>query len=105
MTRIHRLVVVALFAVFVLAVAMPAFAASHAEGTGDETTDTTVAVPVVSGGEEPAIVVPEPEIEAIEYPWTTRYLIPLLVITAIVIIVGVPIAYRHQIAGRYDVVR
>lgn len=104
MTRISRIVALALVALFVVAVAAPAAGSGDGEDETAETTETTVAAVPISAGEQPAVVIPPPEIEEPEQPWTARFLIPLLVVTAIVLIIGVVIAYNHSIRHRYEVV-
>jgi hypothetical protein len=104
MIRIQRIVLVALTAVLALTVAVPAFGADHAQQDGAEATDTTVVAVPISAGDEPAVVIPPAEIEVPEQPWTARFIIPLLVVTAIVLVIGVLIAYNHSIRNRYKVV-
>ena len=104
MARINRTVAVALVTVLLLAVAAPATAAEHGEEEAAETTETTVAAVPINAGEEPAVVIPLPEIEEPDQPWTARFLIPLLVVTAIVLVIGVAIAYNHSVRHRYEVV-
>lgn len=104
MIRIQRIVLVALTAVLALTVAVPAFGADHAQADEAETTDTTVVAVEISTGDEPAVVIPPAEIEVPEQPWTARFIIPLLVVTAIVLIIGVLIAYNRSIRNRYKVV-
>ena len=98
MTRITGL---ALAVLLLLAVAAPALGSEAAEG---DTTETTVAAVPISSGEEPAVVLPAPEHEQPEQPWTARFLIPLLVVTAVVVVIGVAIAYNHSVRHRYKVV-
>ena len=104
MARINRTVAVALVTVLLLAVAAPATAAEHGEEEAAETTETTVAAVPINAGEEPAVVIPLPEIEEPDQPWTARFLIPLLVVTAIVLVIGVAIAYNHSVRHRYEIV-
>jgi hypothetical protein len=49
-------------------------------------------------------VIPPPEADVPEQPWTARFIIPLLVVTAIVLVIGVVIAYNRSIHNRYKVV-
>jgi hypothetical protein len=95
-----RIVGFALAPLQLLAVAAPALAAESAE---DDATETTVAPAQFSSGEEPAVVLPPPEHEEPEQPWTARFLIPLLVVTALVVVIGVAIAYNHSVRHRYKV--
>jgi hypothetical protein len=104
MIRIQRIVLVALTAVLALALAVPALAADHAEGDEADTTDTTVTAVPISAGDEPAVVIPPPAIEENEQPWTARFLIPLLVVTALALVIGVAIAYNRSVRNRYKVV-
>jgi hypothetical protein len=69
-----------------------------------ETTETTVAAVPISAGDQPAVMIPVPELEEPEQPWTARFLIPLLVVTAILLIIAVPIVYNHSVRHRYKVV-
>lgn len=101
MSRIKRILGFALAALLLLAVAAPALGAESAE---DDATETTVAPAQISSGEEPAVVLPPPEHEEPEQPWTARFLIPLLVVTALVVVIGVAIAYNHSVRHRYKVV-
>ncbi|RLE14135.1 MAG: hypothetical protein DRJ28_06220 [Actinobacteria bacterium] len=104
MIRTQRIVLVALTAVFALSVAVPAFGTVLAQEGEADATDTTVAAVPISTGDEPAVVIPPSEIDEAEQPWTARLIIPLLVVTAIVLIIGVVIAYNHTISNRYKVV-
>jgi hypothetical protein len=103
MTRINRIVVLALAALLMSAIAAPSFAAEGDDETA-ETTDVTVAVEPISAGDGPMVMIPAPEIDEPEQPWTARFLIPLLVVTAIVLVIGVIIAYNHSVRHRYKVV-
>lgn len=105
MTRTTRSLAVALVALLTVAVAAPSLAGgSDHGGVADDTTVTTVVAVPISAGDEPAVVVPSPEADVIEHPWTTRYLIPLLVVTALALIIGIAIAYNRSIRRRYKVV-
>ncbi|GMQ92689.1 MAG: hypothetical protein BMS9Abin12_0166 [Acidimicrobiia bacterium] len=104
MTRFSRIVLVALTAAFLLAMAAPALSASHGDEATDDTTDTTVTAVPISAGDEPAVVLPPAEVDVLEQPWTARFLIPLLVVTAIALVIGVVIAYDRSIRQRYKVV-
>jgi hypothetical protein len=104
MTRINRTVALALVTVLLLAVAAPVTAAEHGEDEIAETTETTVVAVPINVEDQPAVMIPPPESEEREQPWTARYLIPLLVVTAIVLVIGVAIAYNHSVRHRYEVV-
>jgi hypothetical protein len=104
MTRITRLVGIAVAAILLLVLALPVLAAEQADDESAESTETTVAAVSISAGEEPAVVVPPAEIEQPEQPWTARYLIPLLVVTAVVVLFGVVVGYNHSVRNRYKVV-
>jgi hypothetical protein len=104
MTRINRTVALSLAAVFLLAVAAPAGASGDGEEESAETTETTVAAVPINAEDQPAVMIPPSEPEEREQPWTARYLIPLLVVTAIVLVIGVAIAYNHSVRHRYEVV-
>ena len=104
MTRINRLVALTLAALMLLVTASPAFAVDDgSEAEGGETTETTVAEVPIATGEAPAVVIPPPEPAEVEQPWTARFLIPLLVVTAIVLVIGVAIAYNRSVRTRYKV--
>jgi hypothetical protein len=103
MTRITRIVLLALVTLVLVVAASPAFADGDESETAGDTTETTVAAVPISAGEEPAVVVPPAELEDVEQPWTARFLIPLLVVTAIVLIIGVAIAYNRSVRTRYKV--
>lgn len=94
---------VVLSALLMLSIAAPALASGD-ETAADDTTDTTIAVEPIAEGEGPAVIIPVPEEDAAEQPWTARFLIPLLVVTAILLIIGVAIAYNRSIQRRYKVV-
>jgi len=98
MIRLQRLVVVAIAAVLLLSVAAPAFAGQ----SGGDAETTEVVVPI-SAGDEPAVVIPPPEADETEQPWTSRFLIPLLVVTAIPTVIGVVIIYNRSIRHHYRV--
>jgi hypothetical protein len=104
MTRIKRIVALALAALFLVAIAAPVAASEHGKEEVAETTETTVAAVPISAADQPAVVIPPPELAEPEQPWTARFLIPLLVITAILLIVAVPILYNHSVRHRYEVV-
>lgn len=104
MTRINRFLVLALATLMLLVAASPAFAADDGhEAEGGETTETTVAEVPFATGEAPVVVIPPPESDEVEQPWTARFLIPLLVVTAIVLVIGVAIAYNRSVRTRYKV--
>jgi hypothetical protein len=104
MTRTKRIVALALAALFLIAVPAQVAASEHGAQELAETTETTVAVASISAEDQPAVVIPAPELEEPEQPWTARFLIPLLVVTAIVLIIAVPIVYNHSVRHRYKVV-
>jgi len=99
MARLQRLVFVAIAAVLVLSAAVPAFAGQ----SGGDAETTEVAVPIAAG-DEPAEVIPPSETDELEQPWTSRFLIPLLVVTAIPTVIGVVMIYNRSIRHRYKVV-
>ena len=101
MTRFIRFAALALATALLFAVASPAFASDEEAETTGETTETTV--DPYADGEAPAVIVAEEEAEEAEQPWTARFLIPLLVVTAVLLIVGVAIAYNSSIRTRYKV--
>jgi hypothetical protein len=103
MTRINRLVALGLATFLLFAVASPVTAADHEVETTGETTDTTAVADSVVEGEGPVVVVPAEEAEEVDQPWTARFLIPLLVVTAILLLIGVAIAYNSSIRTRYKV--
>lgn len=112
MTHLRRLVPL-LGVLLVLTTALPSFAASHAEdddGQGTESVSTTdepvqISEPeVISGADSPAVVIPELEVEEFEQPWTARYLIPFLVVSAVFILAVVVITYNRSVRHRYKVV-
>ena len=103
MTRFHRIVVHSLVALLVGALAAPALASDDAPVTADDTTAVTGAQESIFAADEPAVVVPPTEDKEPQQPWTARFLIPLLVISALALIVGVVIAYNHSIRHRYKV--
>lgn len=103
MTRIKRTVGFALAVLLLLAGTAPALGAESDSAQAD-TTETTVAAATNSSGEEPAVMIPPPEHEQPEQPWTARFFIPLLVVTAVVVVIGVAIAYNHSVRHRYKVV-
>jgi hypothetical protein len=104
MKRIHRIVVLASVALAIGALAAPAVAADDVADTSGDATETTVAPETISSGEEPAVVVPPAEVKVPEQPWTARFLIPLFVVSALAIIIGVVIAYNRSVRHRYKVV-
>jgi hypothetical protein len=104
MTRIQRIFLLALTAALALTVAAPAFGADHTGEAKADTTDTTAEAVPISVGDQPAIVIPPPSAEEPEQPWTSRFLIPLLVVTAIALVIGVVIAYNRSVRNRYRVV-
>lgn len=101
MTRFHRIVVLALVAFALGVLVAPASASDDAP---DTTNAVATATETVSAADEPAVVVPPAENEAPQQPWTARFLIPLLVVSALLLIIGVVIAYNHFVRHRYKVV-
>jgi hypothetical protein len=95
-----RFVAFAALIAVLMTLVVPFVALAAEEETGDEATTTSTFVE----GEGPAvpIVVEEPEEE--EQPWTARFLIPILVLTAILIIAPVTFVYFARIKNRYRVV-
>jgi len=88
-----------------LAISLPAFAASHVVDEGGEGTETSTTLePVlISEGDTPAVVIPEVEPAEFQQPWTARYLIPLLVVSAIAILAAVVVIYNRSVRNRYKV--
>ncbi len=103
MSPINRIAALALVALMTLVVAAPAFATEDAGGASDGTTDTTIGVEPISAGDGPAVVVPPAEADEVEQPWTARFLIPLFVVTALVLVIGVAVAYNRNVRRRYKV--
>ena len=103
MTRSIRFVALALATTLLFAIASPAFAGGEEGEHAEETTETTIAADPFADGEVPAVIIPVEEAEEFEQPWTARFLIPLLVVTAIVLTIGVAIAYNSSIRTRYKV--
>lgn len=104
MTRMNRIGTLALIAVFLVAIAAPVAAAEHGEEGTADATETTVAGVSISAEDQPAVIIPAPEIDEPQQPWTARFLIPLLVVTAVVVVIGVAISYNHSVRHRYKVV-
>jgi membrane protein implicated in regulation of membrane protease activity len=102
MKRSHRLVLLSLIAMLVMAISSPVLATE--ESTEVETTETTLAPAQMSEGEGPAVEAPVVEVEVEEQPWTARFIYPLIVVVTIVLIVGIAISYNHRIRNRYEVV-
>ena len=102
MKRTHRFVLLILVAVLVMVVASPALATE--DSTEGETTETTVAPEQIFEGEGPAIEVPAGQIEETEQPWTVRFIYPAILVMTILLIVGIAIAYNHNIRKRYRVI-
>ena len=95
--RIFAAAAVGLLAVSLLS---PAVALATEEEPAEETTTTTT----FAEGEAPAVVVPVEEPEEEEQPWTARFLIPILVSSAILIIAVVAYVYLARVKNRYRVV-
>gem|GEM_PF-2784593 len=102
--RFHRIVVLALVALMLGVFIAPASASDDAESSTDDTTAVATATETDSAADEPAVVVPPAEVEEPQQPWTARFLIPLLVVSALALIVAVIIAYNHSVRHRYKVV-
>ena len=102
MKRTHKLALLSLIAVLVLAVVNPVLATE--DSTEGETPATTVAPEQISEGEGPAIEAPPAEVEAVEQPWTARFIYPAIVVVTIILIVGLAIGYNRSIRNRYEVV-
>lgn len=102
MNRTYRLIPVALTAVFVFVLTVPAFAGENTV-TDDATSAEVPAVPIFVG-DKPAVEVAPLEVAEVEHPWTTRYIIPLFVVTAVLLVAGVAIGYNRSIHRRYKVV-
>jgi len=97
MTRLFRLLIVALLAGIIFL--LPAIAVGS---EGEESEDAEVAPISVDSGAAIEI----PPIDPIEAPdpWTTRYLIPTILALTVVVIGGVIVYYLVAIKGRYTVV-
>lgn len=104
MTRMNRIGTLALMALFLVAIAAPVAAAEHGEEEAADATETTVGAVPISAEEQPAVIIPAPVVEEPQQPWTARFLIPLLVVTAVVVVIGVAILYNHSVRHRYEVV-
>jgi hypothetical protein len=102
MKRTHRIVLLSLIAVLVMALTGPALATEGS--TEGETTETTVAPEQISEGEGPAVEAPPAEIDEPEQPWTARFIYPTIVIATVVLILGIAIGYNRKIRKRYQVV-
>lgn len=102
MTRINRLILLAVAVLFVMAITAPAMATE--ESTGDDTTETTVAPELIFEGEGPAVVVPPAEEAEVEQPWTARFIYPVIVLVTILLIIGLGVGYNRSIRTRYRVV-
>ncbi|MCL1593437.1 MAG: hypothetical protein M3132_03680 [Actinomycetia bacterium] len=102
MTRMNRLILLAVTAFLVMAITAPAMATE--ESTGDATTETTVAPEVIFEGEGPAVVVPPAEEAEVEQPWTARFIYPVIVLVTVLLIIGLAIGYNRSIRTRYRVV-
>jgi len=100
MKRMHRIVVVALVSVFVLAIALPAFAAS--DTSESETTETTV----MDNHENLRPAVPAPVLEPVdeEQPWTVRFIYPTIAIVTVLLLAGLAFGYNRTVRSRYTVV-
>jgi hypothetical protein len=102
MKRTHRFVLLILVAVLAMVVASPALATEGS--TEGETTETTVVPEQISEGEGPAVEAPPVEAEAIEQPWTVRFIYPVILIMTVVLLVGLAIGYNRNVRRRYQVV-
>lgn len=104
MSRIQRLLVLALASLFVLGSIAPAIATEdHGDGDETETVEETTTTEAFEG-DGPAVVIPETEPEEVEQPWTSRFIYPTIVIGTIVLIVGLAIGYNRSIRKKYNVV-
>jgi len=92
----------ALLAVLLL-FALPTTAALA--GQEEESTEDVVTTTLDPGAPQPAEPDPPAEVIEIEQPWTARFLIPALVVTAILVVGGVAIYYFARIKNRYRVVQ
>ena len=102
MSRIQRLLVLTLAALFVLGSLAPALATE--EHGGDETEEVEETTTTTAWeGEGPAVVIPEAEEETEEEPWTSRFIYPTIVIGTIALIAGVAIGYNRNIRKKYKV--
>lgn len=102
MSIARRISVLALSALLLLAITVPAVA--QEEAPADTTTETTVAS---SGGAvgEPAVVAPEEAAPVGPDDWTYRFLIPTLLALAVVVVAATTIQYFLQVVRkRYKVV-
>lgn len=96
MNRRLPLLFASLFAVLILAA--PGIAAE----TGTESGDTPAMVPI-SADSGAAVEAPAPEPIDDAQPWTVRYIFPLLVTLAIVVVGGLIVIYVVTVKGRYRV--
>jgi len=99
----HR--IVALLALGLLTLAVPALG----QTTPAETTETTAAGPTTTGaaavGYEPAVVAETPAPEATVQPWTVRFLIPTLLALVTIVLFSTAVRYfTNVVRTRYRVV-
>lgn len=103
MSRIQRLLVLALASLFVLGSIAPAVATEdHGDGDETETVDETTTTQAFEG-DGPAVVIPEAAAEEVEQPWTARFIYPSIVIGTIALIAGLAIGYNRSIRKKYKV--
>ena len=103
MKRTARIVVLALVALLVMGLTVPAMATESSEPE-EETTDTTVAPEPVFENGEPVLIIPPETIEEEEQPWTSRFIYPTLVAVTILLLIGLGIWYNRNIRRKYEVI-
>ena len=71
------------------------------EPTGGE---ATTEAPAFEPGQEPAVIAPPASEEAVEPPWTSRFLAPTLLVIGLIALVGSIAYYGVRVRSRYEVV-
>ena len=85
-----------------LSAALPAFASGEAEA---EPATVAEQVDLASVGKVPVVVVEQVAGDPYAHPWTTRFLVPTMMVLAGVMVLGTAVQYyRVVIRGRYKVV-
>lgn len=102
MSRIQRLLVLALAVFFVFGTVSPAVATEeHGGDDTEQVEETTTTAPWE--GEGPAVIIPEAGEETEDQPWTSRFIYPTIVVGTLALIAGLAIGYNRSIRRKYKV--
>lgn len=103
MPAVRRLLSLVLASLALLLLSLPAVATE--EPVTESTVTETTAAPSEGAGVLPAVTIPPPESEEVTADWTYRYLIPTLLLLAVLVVIATTVQYFLRVVrNRYKVV-